>query len=173
MEIEGLKGKRVNSAVEEQIKKINDELEATIKRRALSITGYGRVPENDEDALMWAVAHGPIVAAIEADEDFMRNSTGVYEKHSKEAFLNHYVLIIGYDTTDEGNDYWMIQNSQGDTWGKQGCATMLRNITLESGYCNLAKQAFYLTMNGVFPPFVTSPPQLISYKPCNCRICLS
>lgn len=41
----------------------------------LSITGYGRVPENDEDALKWAVAHGPIVAAIEADEDFMRNST--------------------------------------------------------------------------------------------------
>ncbi|XP_076936020.1 oryzain beta chain-like, partial [Bidens hawaiensis] len=134
-------------------------------RKAVSITGYDRVPGNDENTLMWAVAHGPIVAAIEADEEFMRNSTGIHEKHSRESFLNHHVLVIGYGTNDEGNDYWIIQNSNVDTWGKHGCATMPRNLTLESGYCNLAKYAFYPTMNGVVPPFVTPPPQAILYKP--------
>ena len=34
--------------------------------------------------------------------------------------LDHAVVVVGYDTTEEGQDYWLIKNSWSTTWGEQG-----------------------------------------------------
>ena len=30
------------------------------------------------------------------------------------------MVVVGYDTTEDGQDYWLIKNSWSTRWGEQG-----------------------------------------------------
>merc|ERR1719497_83754 len=62
-------------------------------------------------------------------KSFMSYKSGVYKKHFWE-FLpegGHAVKIIGWGT-EAGQDFWLVANSWGTTWGLEGYFKMARGI---------------------------------------------
>lgn len=69
------------------------------------------------------VKNGPVVGYIPIFQDFLTYKTGVYavlEGVSK--FQGgHAIKVIGWGQTD-GEDYWIVENSWGESWGQKGFA---------------------------------------------------
>merc|ERR1719454_2191832 len=75
------------------------------------------------------MTNGPIQVAFMVYKSFMSYKSGVYKKHFWE-FLpegGHAVKIIGWGT-EAGQDFWLVANSWGTTWGLEGYFKMARGI---------------------------------------------
>lgn len=90
---------------------------------SLSNRGYVSTPYSDEEKLKEAIATvGPVAAAVDASNpSFQFYSAGVYyELECESTHLDHAVLVVGYGTDENGDDYWLLKNSWGTSWGEQG-----------------------------------------------------
>ena len=100
-----------------------------------TIKGYLDVgPSENDDALKLAVGmNGPVAVAIDASDTFMSYASGVYsgsDCSSRKYKVNHAVLVTGYD-----DDYWIVKNSWGTSWGEDGYVRMSRGKT---NICSIA-----------------------------------
>lgn len=71
----------------------------------------------------------------------MNYKEGVYHSNScSNTDLNHAVLVVGYGTSDKGEDYWLVKNSWGLKWGMNGYIMMSRN---KGNNCGIASLGSY------------------------------
>lgn len=104
-------------------------------------SGYHDV-EHDETSLEKAVSKQPVAIAIEADQTaFQFYSKGVLTGECGTS-LNHGVLLVGYGTED-GQDYWLIKNSWGPSWGDEGYIKIARGHEQEGGQCGILLATSY------------------------------
>ena len=123
-----------------------------------TIPGAGRVPPGDEVSLKAYVAQGPVLALIDASHpsfDFYLG--GVYsEPACRTDRPTRAVLIVGYGTMS-GQDYWMVKNSFGASWGAAGYIFMSRN---NNNNCGIASFALAVSNDPLPPPGVRAIPML-------------
>jgi len=109
-----------------------------------TITGFQDVTSGDENALMQAVNIGPVSIAIEADQQsFQFYNGGVFADPQCGTNLDHGVLVVGYGT-DNSQNYWIVKNSWGESWGESGYIRMIR----DKNECGLATEPSYPTGAG-------------------------
>ena len=67
------------------------------------------------------IQRGPISCGIHNSEGFTNYKSGIYsEEDTFDMTLNHEVVIVGWGTTPDGQEYWIGRNSYGSTWGENG-----------------------------------------------------
>jgi len=88
-----------------------------------------RIPCNDIDAMKTAImTHGPIDAAVDVIDDFYYYIEGIYNDSNTSCsqspcyytFSNHAISLIGWGKDPEYDDYWILRNSWGPSWGEDG-----------------------------------------------------
>jgi KDEL-tailed cysteine endopeptidase len=116
------------------------------------VTSYVDVTPNSDSAMMTALNVGPISIAIEADTRSFQLYNGKiysdYEGCNKNSAtkganslpnIDHAVVLVGYGTQN-GQDYYILRNSWGTTWGDVSGQT---NGVSNAGYMLIARGSQY------------------------------
>ncbi|XP_074557141.1 cathepsin B-like protease 3 [Curcuma longa] len=85
-----------------------------------------RVNSNPEDIMAEIYTNGPVEVDFTVYEDFAHYKSGVYKHLTGYPMGGHAVKLIGWGTSEEGEDYWLIANSWNTEWGDDGFFKILR-----------------------------------------------
>ncbi|KAL7719995.1 Cysteine proteinase 3 [Entamoeba marina] len=147
----GCNGGTMNAVFEYVIKKgVMDEISypyvavqshCSYNKNAQRVTmDHFETTELSETALVEAIAEGPVSVCIDSSQSsFQFYKSGVYdEPKCSNKKLNHCVGAVGYGTTSDGDDYYIVKNSWGSSWGDEGYILMSRN---KNNQCGIATSA--------------------------------
>ena len=105
---------------------------------AARISSFTDVPQNNCAVLQSTITRAPVSVAIAAVGPFFSYTSGIFNYAQCGTGLNHGVTAIGYhlgDTT--GNNYYIVRNSWGSTWGQGGYIWMSSDVQTGSGICGI------------------------------------
>lgn len=90
------------------------------------LSGYC-VLEGTEDIKRDIFKNGPVVSMIQPFRNLFVYEKGLFSINEHENKLDGFqaVKIIGWDHDSEGNEWWVIENFWGQTWGEEGTARVL------------------------------------------------
>ncbi|CAL9691556.1 unnamed protein product [Knipowitschia caucasica] len=117
----------------------------SVQGKAAHCSDFRMLPSGDERMLASVVANvGPVAVAVNAGLlSFHLYKGGIYsDPKCNPNSINHAVLIVGYGT-DKGQDYWLVKNSWGSSWGESGYIRIARNA---KNTCGIASLPLYPTI---------------------------
>ena len=116
------------------------------KDRMVAATAGYKVIRNEDDIRAALVEIGPVAIAIATDPCFLNYKSGVLkpENCACNGPVDHLVTVVGY-ASEGGEDYWVIRNSWGESWGEKGYARFKRGVN----QCQM--MAFATIPGGVVP----------------------
>lgn len=116
---------------------------ALIYEPTKKLTGYLRLGYGNEDLLKRVVAeYGPVAIGFEVTDIIFDLVPGeIYQDPECNGTVNHAVLLVGYGTSETGEDYWIIKNSWGVLSGDLGNYYLARNL---NNSCDVASDAIII-----------------------------
>jgi len=109
-----------------------------------TVKSYADVKTNSPLDLKAAVATGPVSVAIDAAGIGFQLYFGGIMKHFCGTSLDHGVLVVGYGTSSSNEDFWILKNSWGGSWGEKGFFRIFRDDSEAGpGVCGLQEQPSY------------------------------
>lgn len=114
-----------------------------MQEQTVRILNWTPVRRYSETALKAAVAtHGPVAVAVYANLNFLSYSGGIFDDpRCPTHTVNHAVLVVGYGTSKQGVNYWIVRNSWGTSWGMKGYMLIKRG----ANRCNIGFYPAYPT----------------------------
>ena len=68
---------------------------------------------------------------------------GVYDDENCDSQLNHSMTLVGYGN-ENGSEYWIAQNSWGDSWGEKGYIRVA--VKPGDGICGIQTNAVWTVL---------------------------
>jgi cathepsin B len=98
--------------------KCNEEIETCDK---YSIVDYC-VASGVETIKREILKNGPVIAYTPVYRDFLVYKNGVYKvlEGTSRFQGGHAMKVVGWGTNEAGEDYWIVENSWGESWGLKG-----------------------------------------------------
>jgi len=88
--------------------------------RAWRVSDLGSI-EGIDDMKKAIYANGPIGCGIDATDNFVNYTGGIYSEHVDEPEIDHEISVVGWGVDEEtGTEYWIGRNSWGTYWGEYG-----------------------------------------------------
>lgn len=100
---------------------------ANPSKAAVDLKTIVSVKKNSEVALKTAISQAPVIVAVEADKmAFQMYTGGILDSADCGTQVDHMLLAVGYGTQD-GTDYYILQNTWGASWGDRGYIKIASN----------------------------------------------
>lgn len=90
-----------------------------------SVDAY-QVSSDPHDIMAEVYKNGPVEVAFTVYEDFAHYKSGIYKHITGDDIGGHAVKLIGWGTSEEGEDYWLLANQWNRGWGDDGYFKILR-----------------------------------------------
>lgn len=102
----------------------------------VKVLTYAKVPKRNAAQLHAAVDKGPVSVSVEADKaPFQHYKSGILNSPLCGTNLDHAVVAVGY-----GDDYYIVRNSWGPSWGEEGYVRIgTKEGLLGAGVCGILK----------------------------------
>jgi len=109
------------------------------------VSPWDESPEARVQAIQTEIMNnGPVQAQYMVFTDMLTYSGGVYHRTKEGTGIGgHAVRIVGWGTTDDGVDYWIVANSWGKLWGEDGFFRIRRGVN----ECNIESAVLAGTVN--------------------------
>ncbi|ELP92146.1 cysteine proteinase 1 precursor, putative [Entamoeba invadens IP1] len=121
---------------------IDGECTYTKANKVVGISGYTSL-EINEDVLTQTLDEHPVGVCVDATHDsFKLYESGVYDEPRCRKIIDHCMAAVGYGTTEDGVEYYLIKNSWGTNWGEEGYIRMSRN---KDNQCSIASASAFPT----------------------------
>ncbi|KAI0512337.1 hypothetical protein KFK09_012976 [Dendrobium nobile] len=95
------------------------------ENKRFSVNAY-RINNDVHDIMAEIYENGPVEVAFTVYEDFAHYKSGVYRHITGDALGGHAVKLIGWGTSEQGEDYWLLANQWNRDWGDDGYFKILR-----------------------------------------------
>jgi len=110
-----------------------------------NVLSYIDITPNSDLAMMNALNLQPVSVSIQASTlDFQLYSSGVFTGECGTE-LDHGVALVGYGSSDDNIDYYILRNSWGSSWGSDGYMYIGRGSEYNNGagQCGVLSDASY------------------------------